>query len=76
MQIKTAAPCFTCKEKIHKTLKIVHKPYRNTYTVGLNLQGKYLERFGFEFGDMVKVEVSKNKILIEKIILEPSLQTQ
>ena len=70
MQIKTADLCFTCKEKIHKTLKIVHKPYGNTYTIGLNLQGKYLERFGFEFGDMVNVEISKNRILIEKIVLE------
>lgn len=58
----------TCKEKIERTLKVVHKHYRKTYTIGFNIQGEYLKRFGFEYGDKVNVVVSKNRILIEKIM--------
>ncbi len=57
-----------CKEKIERTLKVVHKHYKKGYTIGFNLQGEYLKRFGFEYGDMVRVLVSENRVLIEKII--------
>ena len=53
---------------LHKKLKIVNKPYKTTYVAGLNIQGKYLNEFGFQVGDTVTVEVSKNKILIERVI--------
>jgi antitoxin component of MazEF toxin-antitoxin module len=49
-------------------LKVVKKPYRNEYVPGFNIQGKYLEAFGFHKGDMVEVLVSENRILIEKIV--------
>lgn len=55
-------------EPLHKKLKIVNKPYQKTYVIGLNLQGKFLEHFGFVLGDMVDVIVSENRILIEKVI--------
>ena len=29
-------------------------------------QNEYLKKYGFELGDFVKVEVSKNKIVIQK----------
>ena len=53
---------------LQKKLKIVNKPYKDTYVIGLNIQGKYLGEFGFELGDMVEVAVSENRILIEKVI--------
>ena len=53
---------------IFKTLKIVNKPYKDTYVPGINIQGKYLEAYGFLLGDEVAVEVSTNRILIERII--------
>lgn len=56
------------EEILSKTLKVVNKPYQKTYVNGLNLQGKYFQRFGFELGDPVSVEVSMNRILIKKII--------
>lgn len=55
-------------EPLHKKLRIVNKPYQKTYTVGLNIQGKYLQEFGFILGDIVDVIVSENRILIEKVI--------
>ena len=54
-------------EPILKKLKIVNKPYKDTYVAGLNIQGKYLEKYGFVLGDIVDVAVSENRILIEKI---------
>jgi len=36
------------------------------YTQGINLKGDYLKKFGFEVGDMVKVEIHKNEIIITK----------
>jgi len=55
-------------DSLSKQLKVVKKSYRNGYVPGLNIQGKYLETFGFTKGDMVDVLVSENRILIEKII--------
>lgn len=53
---------------LQKKLKVVNKPYKDTYVMGLNIQGKYLEKYGFVLGDFVDVVVSKNKILIKKVI--------
>lgn len=53
---------------LQKKLKVVNKPYKDTYVVGLNIQGKYLEKYGFEWGDMVDILISENRILIEKVI--------
>ena len=36
------------------------------YTSGINLKGDYLQKYGFEVGDMVKVEVKQNQIVITK----------
>ena len=48
-------------------LKVVNKPQGKNYVSGLNLQGLYLNNYGFNCGDMVKVELSENKIIISKI---------
>lgn len=36
------------------------------YTSGINLKGDYLQKYGFQVGDMVKVEVKQNQIIITK----------
>lgn len=56
------------QDSLSKQLKVVKKPYKNGYVPGFNIQGKYLEAFGFNKGDMVDVLVCENRILIEKII--------
>lgn len=68
MDKETQIPVQDCKEKIERTLKVVHKHYKKGYTIGFNLQGEYLKRFGFKYGDLVKVLVLQNRILIEKIV--------
>jgi hypothetical protein len=55
-------------EPIYKKLKVVNKHYLKTYVPGFNIQGKYLEKYGFSYGDFVDVIVSENRILIEKVI--------
>lgn len=55
---------------LQKKLKVVNKPYKDTYVIGLNIQGKYLGKYGFELGDIVDVAVSENQILIEKVLRE------
>lgn len=62
-------------EPIYKKLKVVNKPYQKTYVSGFNIQGKYLEKYGFLLGDIVDVVVSKNRILIEKVISKSPSQT-
>jgi len=57
-------------QNLYKVLKVVSKPYKNIYVPGFNLQGKYLEAYGFDKGSFAEVIVSKNKILISKIIDE------
>jgi len=49
-------------------LKVVNKPYKHTYTNGINIQGEYLKQYGFRLGNEVAVMVSQNRILIEKLI--------
>lgn len=53
---------------LKKKLKVVNKPYKDTYVVGLHIQGKYLGKYGFELGDILDVIISENRILIEKVI--------
>lgn len=51
---------------IQKLLKVCGLPVGKYYKPGINLKGDYLSKYGFEVGDMVKVEISENKIIIEK----------
>lgn len=55
-------------ETLKKVLQICNKSYKARYTIGLNIQGDYLIKFGFELGDKINVEVSRNRILVEKIV--------
>ena len=55
-------------EILQKTLKVCNKPYKDKYVPGINIQGKYLNAYGFNTGDKVFVQVAENKILIEKIL--------
>jgi len=61
------------QDSLSQQLKVVKKPYRKEYVPGFNIQGIYLEAFGFNKGDMVDVLVSENRILIEKIIEKKEL---
>ncbi len=47
-------------------LTVCKQPTKTGYTVGVNLKGEYLKNYGFQIGDMVKVELSENKIIISK----------
>lgn len=49
-----------------KYLTVCNQPQGKGYTIGVNLKGEYLKRFGFALGDMVKVEISDNRIVITK----------
>ena len=51
-----------------KILSVVNKPYQKTYTPGINIQGEYLRKYGFEKGDKVEVLLEQNRIQISKII--------
>ncbi|QGY44834.1 hypothetical protein GM418_14505 [Maribellus comscasis] len=65
-------PSFNDEKNSHQTLqkvlRVVNKPYQKTYTNGINIQGEYLKKFGFEKGDKVEVLVTENQIKISKII--------
>ncbi|MCT4640560.1 MAG: hypothetical protein N4A72_22875 [Bacteroidales bacterium] len=58
----------TPKTTQERILTVINKPYKDKYTNGINIQGEYLKEFGFELGDKVSVEISRNKILIKKLI--------
>ncbi|OJU48367.1 MAG: hypothetical protein BGN96_00670 [Bacteroidales bacterium 45-6] len=49
-----------------KYLTVCRQPQGKGYTIGVNLKGEYLKSFGFALGDMVKVEICQNKIVITK----------
>lgn len=49
-----------------KLLTVCRATQGTKYTSAINIKGEYLKKYGFELGDMVKVTVSKNKIVIEK----------
>ena len=50
---------------MHREINIQTYQHRN----------EYLRKYGFELGDFVKVEVSKNKIVIQKKTQAPNYQT-
>lgn len=52
---------------MERVLQCVRLPQGKKGTIGFNLKGEYLKKFGFKQGDKVKVEVSENKIVISKI---------
>jgi len=58
------------KMKLPKTntriLKVVKKPQGKNYVNGFNLQGRYLEQYGFFLGDFVNVSFETGKIIISK----------
>lgn len=58
----------TSNQTLQKVLRVVNKSYQKTYTNGINIQGEYLKKFGFEKGDKVEVLVKENQISISKII--------
>ena len=51
---------------MEKLLTVCRAAQGNKYTSAINIKGEYLKKYGFELGDFVKVEVSKNKIVIQK----------
>lgn len=51
---------------MEKLLTVCRASQGNKYTSAINIKGEYLKKYGFELGDFVKVEVSKNKIVIQK----------
>lgn len=51
---------------IQKLLQVCRLSSGKHYKPGINLKGDYLLKYGFDVGDYVSVEVSKNKIIIEK----------
>ena len=51
---------------MEKLLKVCQAPQGNRYTSKINIAGDWLKKYGFELGDLVKVEVKKNEIIITK----------
>lgn len=51
---------------IDKILTVCRMAQGKRYTSGINLKGDYLQKYGFQVGDMVKVEVKQNQIVITK----------
>ena len=51
---------------MEKLLTVCRASQGNKYTSAISIKGEYLKKYGFELGDFVKVEVSKNKIVIQK----------
>lgn len=51
---------------MEKLLTVCHSAQGNKYTNAINIKGEWLKQYGFEKGDFVKVEVTKNKIVIQK----------
>lgn len=49
-----------------KLLTVCRAAQGKKYTNAINIKGEYLKKYGFEQGDFVKVEVTKNKIVIQK----------
>jgi hypothetical protein len=53
---------------MEKLLTVCRSTQGKKYTTAINLKGEYLKKYGFEFGDFVKVSISSNKIIIEKSV--------
>lgn len=51
---------------IEKLLTVCKMASGKKYTSGINIKGDYLQKYGFNVGDMVKVEVKNNQIIISK----------
>lgn len=51
---------------MEKILKVSQTAQGKRYTSKINIAGDWLMKYGFERGDMVKVEVRKHKIVISK----------
>jgi hypothetical protein len=51
---------------MEKILKCVSLPSSGKHTIGFNLKGEYLKKYGFVEGDYVKVEITEKKIVITK----------
>ena len=51
---------------MENVLQCVRLPQNGKGTIGFNLKGEYLKKYGFQLGDKVKVEISKNKIVLFK----------
>ena len=49
-----------------KLLTVCRAAQGNKYTSAINIKGDYLKKYGFELGDFVKVEITKNQIIIQK----------
>lgn len=53
--------------KTKRVLKVSQRPQGKKYAPGINLQGKYLNEFGFFIDDLLVVNFQQNKIIISKI---------
>ena len=51
---------------IDKLLTVCKMTSGKKYTAGINIKGEYLKKYGFQIGDIVKVEVKNNQIIITK----------
>ena len=51
---------------MEKILKVCQTAQGNRYTSKINIAGDWLKKYGFNLGDLVKVEIRKNEIVISK----------
>ena len=51
---------------MERILKVCQTAQGNRYTSKINIAGDWLKNYGFNLGDLVKVEIRKNEIVISK----------
>ena len=51
---------------MERILKVCQTAQGNRYTNKINIAGDWLKKYGFNLGDLVKVEIRKNEIVISK----------
>ena len=51
---------------MERILKVCQTAQDNRYTSKINIAGDWLKKYGFNLGDLVKVEIRKNEIVISK----------
>lgn len=51
---------------MEKILKVCEVFQGKKHTNKINIAGDWLKKYGFQFGDLVRVEVKQNKIVISK----------
>lgn len=51
---------------MEKLLKVSKTAQGKKYTNKIHISGEWLKKYGFNFGDMVRVEIKRNKIVIYK----------